>query len=97
MSLASEILKIEDSLALLGVLIRIGEIDVAWLCTQAETTKVDPSTQAPTRIIGETLKVLSNEIGKDAAVAKFATAESSLSSLLGGADKWNAVKAQYLG
>ena len=83
--------------ALLGALLRIGSIDVAWLCTQSETTKQDPTTKAPSRIVGETLKVLAKEIGKDAAAAKFAAAESSLSSLLGGADKWSSVKSQYLG
>ena len=81
---------------LLASLLRVGAIDVEWLCTQTETTKQDPRTKAPPRIVGETLKALANETGNDAALNTFDSAESSLVQLLGSDDEWAAVKAQYL-
>ena len=81
---------------LLASLLRIGTIDANWICQQSETTKLDPTTKAPARIIGETLKALAAQTDKKTALSSFSSAESSLAKLLDGADKWEDVKGQYL-
>jgi translation initiation factor 4G len=82
---------------LLASLLRIGTIEVDWVCTASESTKADPNTKAPSRIVGETLKALSAAAGKDTAESKFNASQESLAKLLGGADQWNAIKVEYLG
>jgi translation initiation factor 4G len=81
---------------LLAPLLTIGTVDIEWICMQAETTKADPDTKAPFRIVGETLKALAKRIGADAAVKKFNASESSLVQLLGGNDKWSSIQTQYI-
>jgi translation initiation factor 4G len=81
---------------LLAPLLKIDTIDVDWICKQSETTKVEPNTKAPSRIVGETLKALAKLTGTEAAVEKFDASQSSVVQLLGSTDEWSSIKAHYL-
>jgi translation initiation factor 4G len=82
----------------LAPLLRIGTIDVPWLCDSCEKTKVsDPDTVAPEKIIHATLTALKKTTGPDAAVAKskFTANETALKKLLG-ASTWKTISEELL-
>jgi len=73
----------------LSEMLRIKAIDMNWICEQCEKTKSDPTTQAPERLITETMKALKKSSEKlEEAIAK--DSDKALVKLLG-EDAWNTI------
>ena len=81
---------------LLAGMLRIGAIDVAWICEQAEKTKVDPDTQAPSKLVKATIQELTKSAGASAAKSKFGGSSTSALSKLLGDDGWKAISGELL-
>jgi translation initiation factor 4G len=64
---------------LLGDMLRLNMVDMSWLSDQLK--KIDPSTEAPEKVVRFTLLALKKSAGRD--VAKAQTGEKKLTDLLG--------------
>lgn len=106
----SELVEFIDSFALdapkafeyladvLSALFKVEALDAAWLCEQAEKTKIsDPETTAHEKIVQKTMEAMKTKYGVEAVERAFAGTDDSLKLAgLVGADKWNAMTAAIM-
>ena len=80
---------------LLSALLEAKAVSVSWLCEQCEKTKMDPNTNAPERVIKETMVATKEKYGAATASSIFGDSADQLATLLGN-DKWNALASSIL-
>mmetsp|Transcript_7134 Transcript_7134/g.11294 ORF Transcript_7134/g.11294 Transcript_7134/m.11294 type:complete len:1094 (-) Transcript_7134:624-3905(-) len=76
-------------------ILNVGAVDIGWLIEQANKTKITPDTDAPERIVKETMVSFSNKYGKDTAKSTFTSSADKMVDLVGN-DKWNSISSSVL-
>jgi len=77
----------------LASMLRIGAVDVAWICEQAEKTKMDPDTKAPMALTKAILEALKGSGAGSVAKDKFASSKAVVTKLLGD-DGWRTISKE---
>jgi translation initiation factor 4G len=78
---------------MLGEMLKLKAIDVAWLCKETEKTKVDQNSEAPIRLTRATISALKAAAGVDFAKKCFSgSSEKDLIGLIG-SDSWKSMAA----
>ena len=82
----------------LSAMFKVEALDAAWLCEQAEKTRIaDPETTAHEKIVQKTMEAIKTKYGNEAVEKAFAGTDDSLKLAgLVGADKWNSMTTEIM-